>query len=54
MKLAYDLLARFGKFNHKVDTPDIFDLRLARTRNRDNHATAKLGLFKTRSALRAA
>ncbi len=54
MKLALDLFARFGLFSPKADTPDFFDLRLERTRSRENRRVAKQGLFKTRSALRAA
>jgi len=54
MKLALDLFARFGLFGAKADAPDFFDLRLERTRTRENRRAAKQGLFKTRSALRAA
>ena len=54
MKLARDLFARFGLFSAKPCTPDFFDLRLERTRTRENRRAAKQGLFKTRSALRAA
>ncbi len=54
MKLAYDLFARFGLFGTKADAPDFFDLRLERTRSRENRLAAKQVLFKTRSALRAA
>lgn len=54
MKLARDLFARFGLFSAKAETPDFFDLRLERTRTRENRREVKQGLFKTRSALRAA
>ena len=54
MKLALDMFARFGLFGTKADAPDFFDMRLERTRSRENRCAAKQGLFKTRSALRAA
>lgn len=54
MKLARDLFTRFGLLGRKSDTPDLFDLRLERTRTRENRRVAKPVLFKSRSALRAA
>ncbi len=54
MKFAFDLFARLGLFGPKVETPDFFDLRLERSRARENRRVAKQGLFKTRSARLAA
>ena len=54
MQRALDLFVSLGLFSHKSSGPDLFDLRLARTRTREGRREARPGLlFKTRSALRA-
>jgi hypothetical protein len=53
MQRAYDLFASLGLFSRKTAGPDLFDLRLERTRTREARREARQGLFKTRSELRA-
>lgn len=49
MKLGYALLARFGLFSPKADAdPDMFEMRLERTRTREARREAQPMLFKTR------
>lgn len=54
MQRAMTLFASLGLFSRKSVGPDLFDLRLERTRTREGRRATRLGLFKTRSVLRAA
>ena len=54
MQRALDLFASLGLYSRKPVGPDLFDLRLERTRTREARREARHGLFKMRSALRAA
>lgn len=47
MKLGYALIARFGLNSAKTTEPDMFDLRLERSRNRENRRVIQSTLFKT-------
>lgn len=52
MKFGYALFARFGLFTRKADAgPDMFDLRLERTRTREGRREAQRLLFKNRLSL---
>lgn len=49
MKIGYALFARFGLFTRKANTaPDMFDMRLERTRTREARQAAQTVLFKNR------
>jgi hypothetical protein len=49
MKFGYALLARFGLFGRKAEAaPDLFDLRLERTRTREARRVARPVLFRNR------
>lgn len=54
MQRAYDLFSNLGLFTRKTVGPDLFDLRLERTRTREARREARQGLFKTRSERLAA
>jgi hypothetical protein len=49
MKFGYALFARFGLFARKAAAgPDVFEMRLERTRTREARREAQPMLFKTR------
>ena len=49
MKFGYALFTRFGLFSRKADAgPDVFEMRLERTRTREARREAQPVLFKTR------
>lgn len=49
MKFGYALLARLGLFSRKAEAgPDLFEMRLERTRTREARREAQPMLFKTR------
>jgi|GEM_PF-1308187 hypothetical protein len=55
MKFGYALFAKFGLFTRKTDAaPDLFDLRLERTRTREARHEAQPMLFKNRLSQQAA
>jgi hypothetical protein len=55
MKFGYALFAKFGLFTRKIDAaPDLFDLRLERTRTREARHEAQPMLFKNRLSQQAA
>lgn len=52
MKFGIALFARFGLFAHKsAGGPDFFDLRLERSRTRENRCVARAILFRNRPSL---
>ncbi len=49
MKFGYGLFARFGLFTRKAEAgPDLFEMRLERTRTREARREAQPMLFRTR------
>jgi hypothetical protein len=49
MKFGYALFARFALFARKAEAgPDMFDMRLERTRTREARREAQSMLFKTK------
>ena len=54
MKFGLSLFARFGLFTRKADAaPDMFTLRLERTRTREARQRAQQSLFKNRLSRQA-
>lgn len=48
MKIGFALFARFAQFARKAETtPDLFDLRLERTRTREARRETRPVLFKS-------
>ncbi len=46
MKYGIALIERLRAMSNKPDAPDMFDLRLQRTRSRENRRVAPVLLFK--------
>lgn len=53
MKFGKVLLARFGLFTRKPETPDLFDVRLARIGVRERRAAVRKPVFRTLSSRQA-